>query len=171
MKKFLVWAALAAMVFSSCAKKVSQDEYGYTIKDNQIVYNTPPRPADQQSMLGFAAEPIEHVRIGLVGLGDRGSGAVRRLPYVEDATIVALCDLYPDRVEKAQKILEGIGAPRALYEYSGEEGYKQGLYVDHKNTIRNDNRAENLHWVTPKGNANNPLTLAKRRKTRVTALG
>ena len=55
--------------------------------------------------------------------------------------------------------------------WCGEEGYKQGLYVDHKNTIRNDNRAENLHWVTPKGNANNPLTLAKRRKTRVTALG
>ena len=111
MKKLIVLAALSALVFSSCAKKVSKDEYGYTIKDNQIVYNTPPRPADQQSMLGFAAEPIEHVRIGLVGLGDRGSGAVRRLPYVEDATIVALCDLYPDRVEKAQTILEGIGAP------------------------------------------------------------
>ena len=124
MKKLIVLAALSALVFSSCAKKVSKDEYGYTIKDNQIVYNTPPRPADQQSMLGFAAEPIEHVRIGLVGLGDRGSGAVRRLPFVDDATIVALCDLYPERVERAQKILEGIGAPRALYEYSGEEGYK-----------------------------------------------
>ena len=125
MKKLFVWAAMAAMVFSSCAKKVSKDEYGFTIKDNQIVYNTPARPADQQSMLGFAAEPIEHVRIGLVGLGDRGSGAVRRLPFVEDATIVALCDLLPERVERAQGILEELGAPRALYEYSGEEGYKQ----------------------------------------------
>ena len=125
MKKLFVWAALAAMVFSSCAKKVSKDEYGFTIKDNQIVYNTPARPADQQSMLGFAADPIEHVRIGLVGLGDRGSGAVRRLPFVEDATIVALCDLLPERVERAQGILEELGAPRALYEYSGEEGYKQ----------------------------------------------
>ena len=122
MKKLLALAAVAALVLS-CAKKA--DEYGYVIKDNQIVYNTPARPADQQSMLGFAAEPIEHVRIGLVGLGDRGSGAVRRLPYVDDATIVALCDLYPDRVERAQTILEEIGAPRALYEYSGEEGYKQ----------------------------------------------
>ena len=90
MKKLLALAAVAALVLS-CAKKA--DEYGYVIKDNQIVYNTPARPADQQSMLGFAAEPIEHVRIGLVGLGDRGTGAVRRLPYVDDATIVALCDL------------------------------------------------------------------------------
>ncbi len=121
MKKLLVLAALAAMAFSCC----SQDEYGYTIKNNQIVYNTPARPADQQSMLGFAAEPIEHVRIGLVGLGDRGTGAVHRFPYLEDASLVALCDLYPDRVENAQQVLESHGAPRAKYEFTGEEGYKQ----------------------------------------------
>ena len=126
MKKLLVLAALAAIALS-CAKK---DEYGYTIKDNQIVYNTPARPADQQSMLGFAAEPIEHVRIGLIGLGDRGSGAVGRLPYVDDCTIVALCDLYPDRVERAQKILEDCGAPRAIHEFSGDEGYKELCALD-----------------------------------------
>ena len=120
MKKLLVLAALAALVLS-CKSK---DEYGYTIKDNQIVYNTPARPADQQSMLGFAAEPIEHVRVGLIGLGDRGTGAVRRFPFLEDATVVALCDLLPERVERAQTILEELGAPRAIYEFSGEEGYK-----------------------------------------------
>ena len=121
MKKLLVLAALAAMAFSCC----NAPEYGYTIKNNQIVYNTPARPADQQSMLGFAADPIEHVRVGLVGLGDRGTGAVHRFPYLEDASLVALCDLYPDRVERAQKVLESHGAPRATYEFSGEEGYKQ----------------------------------------------
>ena len=124
MKKFLIAAVLAVLAIS-CVKQQVGGEYGYTIKDNKIVYNTPPRPADQQSMLGFAAEPIEHVRIGLVGLGDRGSGAVHRFPYLEDASLVALCDLYPDRVENAQKILESHGAPRAAHEFSGPEGYKQ----------------------------------------------
>ncbi len=125
-KKILV-AALAAVSLLSCTAK---DPYGYTIKNNQIVYNTPPRPADQQSMLGFAAEPIEHVRIGLVGLGDRGSGAVYRFPYLEDATLVALCDLYQDRVDRAQGILEKCGAPRAIHEFTGPEGYKQLCELD-----------------------------------------
>ena len=38
------------------------------------------------------------------------------------------------------------------------DGYFDGAYVDHINTIRDDNRAENLRWVTPKENCNNPLT-------------
>ena len=119
-------AILAIVAFVALAVSCQQaDPYGYTIKGNQIVYNTPARPADQQSMLGFAAEPIENVRVGLIGLGDRGTGAVWRMPFQEFATVVALCDLYPERVENAQKVLEELGAPRALYEYTGEEGYKE----------------------------------------------
>lgn len=48
--------------------------------------------------------------------------------------------------------------------FHGIDGYVEGLFVDHINTIRSDNRAVNLRWVTPKGNANNPLTIKKRRK-------
>ena len=120
MKKILA-LVLPVILFCCC----SNNDYGYKIKNHQIVYNTPPRPAGQQSMLGFACDPIEHVRVGLIGLGDRGRGAVRRFPYLDDATVVALCDLLPERVEKAQNSLVKRGAPKAVYEYSGEEGWKQ----------------------------------------------
>lgn len=44
----------------------------------------------------------------------------------------------------------------AFPEICGE--YEEGLQIDHINTIRDDNRAENLRWVTIKQNANNPLS-------------
>lgn len=33
--------------------------------------------------------------------------------------------------------------------------------IDHINTIRDDNRVENLRWVTHKENSNNPITLKR----------
>ena len=57
-------------------------------------------------MCGYAAPKIETVRIGVVGLGMRGSEAVERLSYIDGLEIVALCDKYPDRVAASQKTLE-----------------------------------------------------------------
>ena len=34
-------------------------------------------------------------------------------------------------------------------------------FIDHINTIRNDNRVENIRWSTAKENQNNPLTIKK----------
>src|SRR5262245_23012343 len=76
--------------------------------------------AQHFNMCGFAAPKIETVRIGVVGLGMRGSEAVRRLSYIDGAEIVALCDKYPDRVGAAQKTLENMQRPRAK-EFTGEE--------------------------------------------------
>jgi predicted dehydrogenase len=75
------------------------------------------------NMCGYAAPKIETVRIGVIGLGMRGSEAVRRLSYIDGLEIIALCDKYPDRVTAAQKTLEGMQRPKAK-EYSGEEGWK-----------------------------------------------
>lgn len=118
----LIALSLAAVALvTSCGK----DDYGYKVKGGKIVYNTPARPADQQSMLGFRCEPIENVRIGFIGLGDRGSGAIYRYCFIEGITVKALCDLYPERVEKAQNTLEEHGVARAELEFTGEEGWKE----------------------------------------------
>ena len=75
------------------------------------------------NMCGFAAPKLPTVRVGIVGLGMRGPGAVDRLSYIEGVEIKALCDKYADRVEKAQSILTKKGLPAAK-SYSGEEGWK-----------------------------------------------
>ncbi|MEY3945778.1 MAG: hypothetical protein RJB03_484 [Bacteroidota bacterium] len=75
------------------------------------------------NMCGYAAPKLPTVRVGIVGLGMRGPGAVDRLSYIEGVEIKALCDKYPDRVEKAQNILAKKGLPKARA-YSGEEGWK-----------------------------------------------
>lgn len=112
---------LAVMAITSCAEK---NDYGYKLKDGRIVYNTPPRPSDQISMLGYAADPIEKIRVGFIGLGMRGPGAVDRFTYLEDATIVALCDLLEERVKAEQKKLADKGI-NEVDGYWGEQAWKQ----------------------------------------------
>ncbi len=59
------------------------------------------------NMCGFAAPKIETVRVGIIGLGMRGPGAVERLSKIGGVEIRALCDLIPERVEKAKELLKG----------------------------------------------------------------
>lgn len=53
------------------------------------------------NMHGYAAPALETVRVGLLGIGSRGSGTVRRLVNIEGVEIKALCDVVPERVQEA----------------------------------------------------------------------
>lgn len=120
--KQLLWTlcALAAFGAASC----TQSPKNYRIVDGVIVTETPPRQDGQQSVLGLRCEPIDTVRVGFIGLGMRGPGAVERFTHLDGVEIRALCDLYPERVDSAQAILTRRGLPQAT-SYSGEEGWKE----------------------------------------------
>lgn len=75
------------------------------------------------NMCGYAAPKMDKVRIGFIGLGMRGPGAVERISFIEGVEIKALCDKLPQRAEKANEILVKAGLPKAVV-YSGEEGWK-----------------------------------------------
>lgn len=58
------------------------------------------------NMSGFAAPKLDKVRVGFIGLGMRGPGAVSRMSKIEGVEIVGLCDLVPEKVDKVAKSLE-----------------------------------------------------------------
>ncbi len=88
------------------------------------IFPTPARPAGQRHVLELRAEPIDTVRIAIIGLGMRGQGAVYRLSYIEETKIVALVDVVPSSVERAQRTLERMGRP-AADSYTGEDAWKE----------------------------------------------
>ncbi len=63
---------------------------------------------------------MKKIKLGIVGLGGRGLSFVKPLINAGDCEIVALCDLYPDRVEDAAKAaVEAGGAePKGYSDYN-----------------------------------------------------
>jgi predicted dehydrogenase len=76
------------------------------------------------NMSGYAAPKIDKVRIGFIGIGARGNGAVSRMSFIEGTEIKCICDKLPERAAAAQKYLTDRGLPKAK-EYSGENGWKE----------------------------------------------
>jgi len=77
------------------------------------------------NMCGYSAPKLDKIRIGFVGLGNRGPGAVERMSYIEGVDIVGLCDKFEDRVERVQQLLEKKGLPRAISYSGSSDAWKQ----------------------------------------------
>ncbi|MFI5185881.1 MAG: Gfo/Idh/MocA family protein [Chitinophagales bacterium] len=58
------------------------------------------------NMCGFAAPKLDVVRIGFIGLGNRGPSHVSDMTRIEGVEIKALCDIRPDKVNMVKKSLE-----------------------------------------------------------------
>ena len=85
----------------------------------------PERPAGQRDVLQLTAAPIKTVRVGFIGLGMRGPGAVERFAQIEGTDVKGLCDVEADRVEDCQKLLVKHGRPRATGYSGSTEAYKK----------------------------------------------
>ncbi len=114
MKRFVFAAAAALLLLGACSQG-----------NGPLKTEVPPRPAGQKSVIALTADPIETVRIGIVGLGMRGSSAVERLSYVPDSKITAICDIEPDMVDRSMKILAGLGQNEPLAFSGAADSWKQ----------------------------------------------
>ena len=86
--------------------------------------NTYKSQLNTNDAIELKCDPIETVRIGFIGLGMRGTGAIARYTQIDHVEIVAICDLVQENIDKCQKILTKNGLPKAAA-YSGENDWKK----------------------------------------------
>lgn len=71
----------------------------------------------------FQATPLDTVRIGMVGIGMQGRGHLRNFLGIPGTEIRAVCDLLPDRTERATQAVVDAGQPAPVQYSGGPEEY------------------------------------------------
>ena len=99
-------------------------------KGNKTNHLTPHKMSNKKhsqrfNMCGYAAPPIDIVRIGIVGIGSRGLGAVKRLRLIEGVEIKGICASVKERVDSPQELLKEMNMPPAKSYYRDEEVWKK----------------------------------------------
>ena len=112
-------AAFTGSIISGCTPKQPESNLA------AILESVKKSHIQKFNMSGYAAPALPVVRIGIIGLGDRGSGAVERLSFIEGVEIKALCDKREVAVKESQKYLSGIGRAAAQEFYGNENGWKK----------------------------------------------
>ena len=70
---------------------------------------------------------MKKINVGVIGLGSRGLGLIRTMLVCEECNIVALCDVYTDRLEEGQKIV------------AKKQENSPALYQNYKDLIKDRN--------------------------------
>ncbi|MEO8962944.1 MAG: Gfo/Idh/MocA family oxidoreductase [Ginsengibacter sp.] len=76
--------------------------------------------AQRFNMSGYAAPKIDTVRVGFIGLGQRGPSHLNNMTKLGGVEIKALCDVRPEYAEKAKKGIQGTGHNPELYSGDSE---------------------------------------------------
>lgn len=90
----------------------------------QTVSEFAKRHSQRFNMSGFSAPKINTVRVGVIGLGQRGPAHVKTMNRIDGVEIKALCDLRPEKAESAKKILKNTDHNPELYSGSPDEWKK-----------------------------------------------
>jgi len=114
-RDFLKLAALgtAALGLGSIGCVFASADRNDPDNSDNILNSVHSGPTGNKSVMGLACEPLKTVRIAIIGLGMRGSEAVRRLLQIEGVQINALCDLVPEFVDEANKRVRESGQNEA----------------------------------------------------------
>ncbi len=123
-------ATVGASLFSGCSTTTS------TIT---TLAKIPARKAGAKPLINFAATPLKDgVKVGVIGLGMRGPGAVQRLSAIPFAQVVAVCDIFKGRADNGVRIAKQSGKPAPTAYFGDTNAWKKLV----------DDPAVNLVYIT-----------------------
>ena len=119
-RDFLKFTGLAGLGFATGMVKGFANE---TEKDS--VWTHYEKFDDQQfNMSGYAAPKIDTVRVGFIGLGQRGPTHLKNMTKMDGVSIMGLCDIREDKVLEAKKLIQDSGHNATTYSGNKDEWRK-----------------------------------------------
>src|SRR5207302_213060 len=82
------------------------------------------------TMIGVPFEARERVRLGIIGVGGRGTSLLADLLAIEKVDVKAICDLVPEKVARAQKSVTEAGQAQPVGFSKGEWDFKNLTQLD-----------------------------------------
>jgi Oxidoreductase family, NAD-binding Rossmann fold len=96
---------------------------------NSHIFAATPKTATA-TMMSVPFEAHERVRLGIIGVGGRGTSLLRDLLAVDGVDVNALCDLVPEKVEHAQKMVTDAGQSKPAGFTKGDHDFKNLNQLD-----------------------------------------
>jgi predicted dehydrogenase len=95
----------------------------------------------------LSVKPMAKVRIGLVGIGGRGTVLLKILLDLEGVEVKAVCDIIEERVVKAQNLVTAAGKAKPTGYARGETDFKRLCETEDLDLVLNATRP--WKWHTP----------------------
>ncbi|WP_353717380.1 Gfo/Idh/MocA family oxidoreductase [Dyadobacter sp. 676] len=101
MKKrdFLKIASLGSLGMAGAGSGVIASPANALVRDRKQLFN----------MSGYAAPKMDVVRMGYIGMGNRGGGAIKRIVHLASVQVKGVADIVPEKANKAKKFLTDAG--------------------------------------------------------------
>lgn len=125
-KSFLNLTARAGLFFG-LAPSMLANKNNETI-DKELLNHLLTQKKAQGNAVGLTTDPISKVRVGMIGMGNRGSVLIQMFDYLiknNHAEIVALSDLKQEKVEKNNQYLKTIQNTTADLYFGNETEWKK----------------------------------------------
>src|ERR1041385_42703 len=96
---------------------------GRVVSENEE--STHENPSTHATMIGVKFEPRDVVRIGIVGVGLRGTSVLQEFLAIEKVKVNAVCDVVKDKCERAAQLIEKAGQKTPGIYADGERDFER----------------------------------------------